>query len=350
MDDFNLSTLHDCKAEWASRVLIILTPLIIEGLRDVFNEANNLCLKNDEPEKYLMTFQNFLLQIPKWSNTTVEVARKQIVERSGCTYLQDLVTCVHITQLKILTAMRVGTKQKKINIEVPKLDDFIHKVYVNVARKVYNNVYLYETQIAPLQVQKNYRELEIIVQECILNTIRQSIPVDTILRAYMDETIEEEVTEEIQKEELQPEELEREAGASASATTTSAISALDDAPTSTNPELNELRDMQKVLSEEPELVSLPEPMETSTTAFSAVRGTPPPTLDVEPLEVDLTPLSRPASVENLPFTETENSGIKLSVDTSPPEPPASASASSASASSASALAKEEEISIDFESL
>ena len=165
MDDFNLSTLHDCKAEWASRVLIILTPLIIEGLRDVFNEANNLCLKNDEPEKYLMTFQNFLLQIPKWSNTTVEVARKQIVERSGCTYLQDLVTCVHITQLKILTAMRVGTKQKKINIEVPKLDDFIHKVYVNVARKVYNNVYLYETQIAPLQVQKNYRELEIIVQE-----------------------------------------------------------------------------------------------------------------------------------------------------------------------------------------
>jgi hypothetical protein len=342
MDDFNLSTLHDCKAEWASRVLIILTPLIIEGLRDVFNEANNLCLKNDEPEKYLMTFQNFLLQIPKWSNTTVEVARKQIVERSGCTYLQDLVTCVHITQLKILTAMRVGTKQKKINIEVPKLDDFIHKVYVNVARKVYNNVYLYETQIAPLQVQKNYRELEIIVQECILNTIRQSIPVDTILRAYMDETIEEEVTEEIQKEELQPEELEREAGASATAT--SAISALDDAPTSTNPELNELRDMQKVLSEEPELVSLPEPTETSTTAFSAVRGTPPPTLDVEPLEVDLTPLSRPASVENLPFTETENSGIKLSVDTSPPEPPASAS-------SASALAKEEEeISIDFESL
>ena len=52
----------------------------------------------------------------------------------------------------------------------------------------------------PLQAQKNNREIEIIVQECILNTIRESIPVETILKAYMDETIEEDVTEEIKEE------------------------------------------------------------------------------------------------------------------------------------------------------
>ena len=34
--------------------------------------------------------------------------------------LEDLVTCVHIIQLKILTAMRVGQKQKKIDINIPK--------------------------------------------------------------------------------------------------------------------------------------------------------------------------------------------------------------------------------------
>jgi glycosyltransferase involved in cell wall biosynthesis len=47
-------------------------------------------------------------------------------------------------QLKLLTAMRVGQKQKKININIPKLDDFIHKIYVHVARKIYKNVYLFE--------------------------------------------------------------------------------------------------------------------------------------------------------------------------------------------------------------
>jgi hypothetical protein len=100
----------------------------------------------------------------------------------------------------VLTAMRVGQKQKKIDINIPKLDDFIHKAYINVARKVYKNVYLFELSIPPLQTQKNNRELEVIVQECILNTIRESIPVEAILKAYMDETVEQDVTEEIKEQ------------------------------------------------------------------------------------------------------------------------------------------------------
>jgi hypothetical protein len=96
--------------------------------------------------------------------------------------------------------MRVGQKQKKIDINIPKIDDFIHKTYINVARKVYKNVYLFEVNIQPLQIQKNYRELEIIVQECILNTLRESIPVETILKVYMDETTEEDVIEEVKEE------------------------------------------------------------------------------------------------------------------------------------------------------
>ena len=49
-------------------------------------------------------------------------------------------------------------------------------------------------------MQKNNRELEIIIQECILNTLRESIPVETILKAYLDETTEEDVIEEIKEE------------------------------------------------------------------------------------------------------------------------------------------------------
>jgi hypothetical protein len=94
-------------------------------------------------------------------------------------------------------------KQKKIDINIPKLDDFIHKIYINGARKIYKNIYLFEINIPPLQVQKHNRELEIIVQECILNTVRESIPVESILRAYMDETVEEDVVEEIKEQEIE---------------------------------------------------------------------------------------------------------------------------------------------------
>jgi hypothetical protein len=200
MDDFNVSALHESKNEWGARLVTILTPLIIDGYKSILEEAIKLCKDNGEVDKYLMTFQNFISRVPKWNTQLIESERKRICEKSGCNYLEDLVTCVHIIQLKILTAMRVGQKQKKIDINIPKLDDFIHKTYINVARKVYKNVYLFEINIPPLQVQKNYRELEIIIQECILNTLRESIPVEAILKAYMDETVEEDVVEEIKEQ------------------------------------------------------------------------------------------------------------------------------------------------------
>ena len=203
MDDFNVSSLHESKNEWGARLLTILTPLIIEGLKSIFDESYKLCKDNNEIEKYLMTFQNFIARIPKWNGTIIETEKKRIIERSGCSYLEELVTCIHIIQLKLLTAMRVGQKQKKIDINIPKLDDFIHKCYINVARKVYKNVYLFDLNCQPLQVQKHNRELEIIVQECILNSVRDSIPVESILKAYMDETVEEEVIE-IKEEIIKP--------------------------------------------------------------------------------------------------------------------------------------------------
>jgi hypothetical protein len=88
--------------------------------------------------------------------------------------------------------VRVGTRQKKIDISIPKLDNFLHKVYIQVARKVYMNVYLFERGVGALQVQRNNRELEILVQECIMNVIRESIPTETIIRAYLDESVEQE--------------------------------------------------------------------------------------------------------------------------------------------------------------
>jgi hypothetical protein len=227
MDDFVPSSLHESKNEWCGRLVSILTPLVSEGIRSIFDEAWNMCKENGENSKYLMTFQNMLARIPKWNNIIIEEERKRIIEKSGCNYLEDLITCVHIIQLKVLTCIRVGNKQKKIDISIPKLDLFIHRVYIHVARKVYCNIYLFEKDISDLLVQKNRRELEIIIQECILNSIRESIPTEAIIRAYLDESIEaeEEITieavieepvevsavvveeKDTEKEEIPPEEL-----------------------------------------------------------------------------------------------------------------------------------------------
>lgn len=193
MDDFTISNLHASRDEWCARLVSILTPLLIEGVQSIFNEAWKLVNDNDEAGKYLMTFQNFLCRVPKWNATTIEEERKRIIERSGCGYIEDLITCVHIIQLKTLTCIRVGNKQKKIDITVPKLDLFIHKAYIHFARKVYKNVYLFERGITPLAQQKNMREVELLAQECVLAAVRESIPTEAIIKAYLDESVEQEV-------------------------------------------------------------------------------------------------------------------------------------------------------------
>lgn len=207
MDDFVISNLYESRNEWCSRLVGTFTPLVVEGIRSLFNEAWKMCVDTDEVGKYLMTFQNLLSRVPTWNSVIVEQERKRIIERSGCNYLEDLITCVHIIQLKVLTCIRVGNKQKKIDISIPKLDHFIHKVYIHVARKIYTNVYLFEKSVTPLQIQKNNRELETIIQECILISVRESIPTEEIIRAYMDESVEdeEEVIIEAIKEPVLPE-------------------------------------------------------------------------------------------------------------------------------------------------
>jgi len=195
MDDFVLSNLNESRNEWCSRLVAILTPLIMEGVRSIFAESWKLSMETNELEKYLMTFQNFLCRVPKWNSNIIEDEKKRIVEKSGCNYLEDLITCVHIIQLKVLTCVRVGARQKKIDISIPKLNDFIHKVYINVASKVYRNAYLFDKHATAIVQQRNAREFEVIVEECILRTIRDSIPTETIVRAYLDVSVEQEEEE-----------------------------------------------------------------------------------------------------------------------------------------------------------
>lgn len=209
-----MASLQESRNEWCARLVHILTPLIIQGFRSIFKEANKLCVENEEGDKYLMTFQNFLSRVPKWNASIVETETKRIVDNSKCGYLEDLITCVHIIQLKSLTCMRVGNSHKKVNINIPQLNEFIHKVYINVARKLYTNVYLFEQNIMPLNIQRNNRELEVITKECILGTIRDNIPVEEILKVYMDESVEEDVQVE-EKEEIISEEPVEEEDASA---------------------------------------------------------------------------------------------------------------------------------------
>ena len=210
MDDTNIVNLHESQHEWAVRLVRLIQPPIYDGIMTMFKEADALCIQSEEPEKYLMTFQNFLSRVPKWNDDIISKEVSRIIEKSKCTYLEDLLTCVHITHLKILSTVRTSKMQKKVEIDIPKLNTFIHDVYIHIARELYSNVYLFNKDVQPLVFQQNRNEITKCIKEAVLNAVRDSIPVDKLLRAYLDETTdllkEEKTKEKVEKEEEKPKE------------------------------------------------------------------------------------------------------------------------------------------------
>ena len=55
-----------------------------------------MCIENEEESKYLMTFQNLLNNIPKWSSEVVETEKDRIIATSGCNYLEDLILIIQL--------------------------------------------------------------------------------------------------------------------------------------------------------------------------------------------------------------------------------------------------------------
>jgi hypothetical protein len=57
-----------------------------------------------------------------------------------------------------------------------------------VSRELYSNVYLFDTSVSSLVLQQNKSKVLDIIRNSILNTIRDSVPVEHLLKAYLDET------------------------------------------------------------------------------------------------------------------------------------------------------------------
>jgi len=182
-----LSDFRHAQDEFTMQLIDAIAPPILQGVNSIVDEAERLCKEKGEPEMYLKTFQNMLARIPGWNAALISREVDRITEAAQIGYLPDLVTAVHIIHLRILSSVRVGHKPKRIEIDPPDFDHFVHRVYCETARKMWTYAYLFQRDLSDLDHQRNMHECEKIVRECVLTAVRASLPVETILRAYIDE-------------------------------------------------------------------------------------------------------------------------------------------------------------------
>jgi hypothetical protein len=183
MED-NITVLVDAKIEYTKQLTNILIPFIFEGIKSIYSSTCSICKMNQD-RKVLMRFQEQLSQIPKWNQEIIDEEYERIIDDSKCDWLDDLVTAVFLSHTKILTAIKSGNKQKKINLKIPKIDHFIHKCYIESAREFWKNPYIFSNQVSHSEYQRNINDGHRIIKECIEETIRKLLPVKNILREYL---------------------------------------------------------------------------------------------------------------------------------------------------------------------
>lgn len=184
--------------EFTLQLVDAICPPILQGFVSLQQAAIKLCEEQGENEKYLMMFQNMIARIPGWNATLITKEVERIKESSQIGYLSDLVTAVHIIHLRILSSVRVGAKPKHIELNPPDFERFIHKVYCECGRKMWTHAYLLRTDVNDIDFQRNMHECEKLIRDAIVCTIRSTLPVENILRAYIEEAEEIKIEEELE--------------------------------------------------------------------------------------------------------------------------------------------------------
>jgi len=182
--DNNNSIFVQAKIEYTKQLVNTLKPSMYDGLKSIYDDAKEI-YKSNSSTSLLFIFRTLLEKIPEWNNELIINETDRIIDCSKCDWLDELVTAVYISHTKIL--MSIGnSNSNKINLTIPKLINFIHKCYINIAREIWKNPLLFSEDISGYEYQKNINVIENIICNCIENTIRISLPVKEILKEHLD--------------------------------------------------------------------------------------------------------------------------------------------------------------------
>jgi len=183
MSDSVVSVYSDARSEYMKQLCLFLVPSYFQFYLNLLAKARE-ATKQDS-KKLLWQFQTFLTDIPEWNNEKVTNEIQELQKMCGCDYLDDLLTAVFIAHTKVLTAIRVSSKQKKVQITVPKVEHFMFKVLCESSKLLWGSTYLFREDLSSIERQQNYRSIETLLQEGVMQAIRTMVPVKSILKDFV---------------------------------------------------------------------------------------------------------------------------------------------------------------------
>lgn len=167
----NVNVLVAAKEEYLKQLIYDLSPEIYTLIYKIYEESQDL------PKKRTISLRNFQILLKKiqlWNETMILDKTKFICDKIP--YLMNLVSAIFVTHIKILSCIKLNNSAKKIEIIVPKLELFLHRILMCTAEKIYKNPSL-------ISEKKDY--LVSLISNYIEDAIRNQIPIEKILNEYL---------------------------------------------------------------------------------------------------------------------------------------------------------------------
>lgn len=188
IQDTSAAIYSEAKSEYTKQLVFNFQPVLLRFFLDRYTEAKASQNVIAKTKSSLGEFQESLTQIPEWNLDKVQRETTILLQNIHCDYVEDLITAVFIAHTKILSAIRLNAKpRQKIRITVPKPDHFMHRCLSESSRLLWSNIYLFNDSASSLERQKNMNDVNRLLEEGIVQAIRNLLPVKSILRDSLQE-------------------------------------------------------------------------------------------------------------------------------------------------------------------
>jgi hypothetical protein len=150
-------------------------------------------------DQSLKLFQEFLSEIPSW-NTTLITQETDRIKSGTKKYLEDLIKATIKANIMLLVFNPFTDKNHGVDVDLYKkieTSTFIHHVYIECAREIWNNPYLYFHKYTAIDTKRNQRDALNIIKDCIKEAIRKLLPIEDIIKVYLSDNINQETEQKI---------------------------------------------------------------------------------------------------------------------------------------------------------
>ena len=129
----------------------------------------------------LRVFQTSLREIPDWNASVIKQHSDYLTLKSDC--LDEMVAALFVSQVKILTSIRLSAQKKSVSLKIPSNEEFLHRYFIEVARQFYQNPYMFR--------RRETRKKKEVLYGSVDEAVNHLLPHRKILRACLGDFVNE---------------------------------------------------------------------------------------------------------------------------------------------------------------